>query len=221
MKTIIKIIILGITLGGFLFPSSSLASEIKRGIDYAENHLSAHVFRGKLGEVLLAVTEKAKIKFLLNEAIAKEEVSISFERLPLQEGVKKILHQFSYAMIFDSSGQLKSVFVWKKGSTSSEGPVSARYRSAQSAPKGPKGASPPGPIDSSEGPAGLDESLPESAPIEGTQGDIQQLNHDDINLSPAPTDDDKSAEATVPNQPAGERTATPVVEGPSTSDRDP
>ncbi len=98
--------------------SDSGATNTKNEISYAQEHLTAHVIEVSLEDVLTAVAKEANLEFVLNEAIAVKKVSVSFDKLPLEEGIKKIIRPFSYSMIFGPSGQLQKVIILESGSNS-------------------------------------------------------------------------------------------------------
>lgn len=215
MKLHNKIVILGLALAGLCVTVDSRALDTKKEIVYAENHLTAHVVEANLGEVLLAIAKAAKVEFIFNEAMATEKVLVSFEKLPLEEGIKRIVRPFSYSMVFGPSGQLKSVFIFEEGSTSAEGPVSAQHRSV-----GPRGPSPRS-IDSAVGPAGPDKGLSMHAPVAERQGGRPPMDRVDKDQTPTPREDDEMEERPILHQPAAEMTTPPAVKGPTASDIDP
>lgn len=219
MKLHSKIVILGLALAGLCVTVDSRALDTKKEIVYAENHLTAHVVEANLGEVLLAIAKGAKVEFIFNEAMATEKVSVSFEKLPLEEGIKRIVRPFSYSMVFGPSGQLKSVFIFEEGSTSAEGPVLAQNRSV-----GPRGPSPRS-IDSAVGPAGPDKGSPTGLPMHGPgaerQGKKPPMDGVNKDQTPTPGGDDEKEEIPILYQPAGEMTTPPAVKGPTASDAGP
>ena len=97
-------------MGVLLTAFETEASNARYDILYAQEQLSANVVEATLGEVLLAVTKEAKVAFSLNEAVATKKISVRFDKLPLEEGIKKIIRPFSYSMVF-SQGRLKSVTI--------------------------------------------------------------------------------------------------------------
>ena len=155
----------------------------KNEISYAQEHLTAHVVEVSLEEVLSAVAKEAKLEFVLNESIAAKKVSVWFDKLSLEQGLKKIVRPFSYSMIFGLSGQLQKVIILESGSNSAKVTVSGNKDAPSPGPAGrpdeelPPNAPGPGPegetaipsegedYDPSLGPAGQpDEGPPSSAP---------------------------------------------------------
>ena len=170
--------------------SDSGATNTKNKISYAQEHLTVHVVEVSLEEVLSAVAKEAKLEFVLNESIATKKVSVSFDKLSLEEGLKKIVRPFSYSMIFGHSGQLEKVIILESGSNSAKVTVSGKIDDPSPGPAGrtddelltnAPGLGPEGetavPLegedyDSSLGPAGLtDEESPPNAPGPGPEGE--------------------------------------------------
>ena len=135
-------------MAALLASSDSGATNTKDEISYAQEHLTAHVVEVSLEEVLSAIAKEAKLEFVLDESIAaKKKASVSFDKLSLEEGIKKIVRPFSYSMIFGPSGQLEKVIILESGSNSAIVTVSGKND------------------DPSPGPAGRpDKELPPNAP---------------------------------------------------------
>jgi hypothetical protein len=123
MKLRSQIIILWV-MGTLLVTFNSEANYARNDIFYAKERLTAHLVGAKLKEVLSSVAKEAKVEFSLNEAIATKKVSVRFDKLPLEEGIKRILRPFSYSMIFSPLGRLEKVIIFEHGSNSTSKPVS-------------------------------------------------------------------------------------------------
>ena len=123
MKLRSQIVILWV-IGTLLVTFNSEASYTRNDIFYAKEHLTAHLVEANLKEVLSSVAKEAKVEFSLNEAIAIKKVSVRFDKLPLEEGIKRILRPFSYSMIFSHLGRLEKVIIFEHGSNSTSKPVS-------------------------------------------------------------------------------------------------
>ncbi len=123
MKLRSQIIILWV-MGTLLVTFNSEASYARNDIFYAKEHLTAHLVDANLKEVLSSVAKEAKVEFSLNEAIATKKVSVRFDKLPLEEGIKRILRPFNYSMIFGPLGRLEKVIIFEHSSNSTSKPVS-------------------------------------------------------------------------------------------------
>lgn len=167
-------------IGALFITSDSGATNTKNEIMFAQERLTAHIVGISLKEVLLAVAKEAKLDFALNEAIATEKISVWFDKLPLEKGIKRIVRPFSHSMIFDHSGRLIKVIILKSGSTSANVTISGGPHFMPTTGPAQEG------FDPSLGPAGrLDEGVPPSAPgpIEG--GMSAQPENFDPSLGPA------------------------------------
>jgi len=202
MKLHRAVIILWV-MGVFLTALNTQASNASYEILYAQEQLSANVVEAALGEVLLAVAKEAKVAFSLNDALAATKVSVRFDKLPLEEGIKKIIHPFSYSMIFGSSGQLEKVIILKSGLRSAEEPISGVQRS-----KLDKLFS-QGNLNPSLGPGGVqqDEGVPPSAPVAEVPGKEMEGDHQDQ----YPTEEQESDMEEAPKHPAGDMALPPEV----------
>ena len=237
-------------IGALFTTSDSSAANTKNEIIFAQGHLTAHVVDVSLKKVLSAVAKKAKLDFALNEAIATEKITVWFDKLPLEKGIKRIVRPFSHSMIFDHSGRLKKVIILKSGSTSANVTISGGPHFMPSTGPSQEGFDPslgpagrldegvppsaPGPIeggmsaqtedfDPSLGPAGQppDEGLPPSGPGPGTEGEMTTQTEDfDPSLGPAGQRD----EVVPPNAAKGggdKMTAQPGVKSPPPSVKGP
>ena len=162
--------------------SDSNATNAQNEIVFAQENLTAHVVEVSLKDVLSTVAKQANLEFALNEAIATEKISVWFDKLPLEKGIKKIIRPFSHSMIFDHSGQLKKVLIFKSGSRSTNVTISPGPHSMASAGLSKEE------FDPSLGPDGRrieDEGLAPSGPGPGPGGEIAaQTEEIDPSLGP-------------------------------------
>ena len=206
----------------------SEASNARNEISYAQEHLTAHVVEVSLKEVLLVVAKEAKLEFALNEAIAAKKVSVWFDKLPLEKGIKRIIRPFSCSMIFDSSGRLKKVTILKSGSHSAKVTVSGKNDDPSPSP-GPEDEtaipSEGEDYDPSLGPAGqTDEGPPPSAPgpeTEGEMADLLEVEDYDPSLGPAGQPDEGPPPSAPGPGKEGEMADLPGVKYPTPSEKSP
>lgn len=117
MKILHTLFLLGMM--GFVYhPLPLSASEATNEIFYAQNQLTVHLKEANLKEVLFAVAKVAEVEFTIHKVIADEKVSVQFDRLPLEEGIKKVLRPFNHSIVFDSSGRLIKIIILESGSKS-------------------------------------------------------------------------------------------------------
>jgi hypothetical protein len=157
MKFLYTVLLLGM-IGILYLPSSLSASKATNEIFYAQKQLTAHLKEANLNEVLLAVAKVAKVEFTINKAIADRKVSVQFDKLPLEKGIRKILRPLNHSMIFNSSGRLKKIIILESGSKSIKETISEDHNSSLSIALNQQD------FDPSLGPAGrLEEELIESS----------------------------------------------------------
>jgi len=236
-------------MGALFITSDSGAANTKNEIIFLQERLTAHVVDVSLKKVLSAVAKEAKLDFALNEAIATEKVSVWFDKLPLDKGIKRIVRPFSHSMIFDHSGRLKKVIILKSGSTSANVTISGGPHFMPTTGPSQEGFDPslgpagrldegvppsgPGPIeggmtaetedfDPSLGPDGRRfEDLPPSGPGPGTEGEMTTQSEDfDPSLGPAGRQDEVLPPSAA--QGGGDTmTAQPGVKNPTSSPKGP
>jgi hypothetical protein len=68
-----------------------------------------------LKDLLMSVSEKTGVEFIMSEGLAEEYVSLDFEGLPLVIGIEKIVHSYNHAAINDETGKLSKVYIFSKG----------------------------------------------------------------------------------------------------------
>ena len=158
----------------------SEASSASNQIVYAEEYLTAHLVEANLKDVLLAVATEAELEFVINEVIAVKKVSVWFDKLPLEKGIKKILRLFNHSMIFNSSGRLKKVIILESGSKSTIEKISGGHNFSLSIASNQQDSDP------SLGPAGrLEEDVPESFAEGPGQGGEMNIPVEGVDYDPA------------------------------------
>ena len=219
-------------IGALLMSFDLKASKAGNEIFYVKEHLTAHLAEANLKEVLSSVAKEAKVAFSLNEAIGAKKVSVRFDKLPLEEGIKRIIRPFNYSMIFGSLGRLEKVIIFERGSNTTSKAVfvadfselpKAIYQEDYDPSIGPPGSDP----DSDEGlpSIGPDEGLPSIGPPgsdpESEKPQMEEGIEEDQHPS-LPEDSDMEEEAAP--HPAGDAAAsqdvrdpTPSAEGPAES----
>jgi hypothetical protein len=119
-------------MGALFVPFNSDASNTRNEIFYAKEHLTAYLVEANLKEVLSSVAKQAKVNFSLNETIATKKISVLFDKLPIEEGIKRIIRPFSYSMIFSPLGRLEKVIIFENDPTSTSKTVSVTDHFKQS-----------------------------------------------------------------------------------------
>ncbi len=98
------------------------------GIDFKDGQLKVSVEKQSFKEVMEDVANKSGIKIITNY-LADEELTASFEYLPLEEGLKRLFKEKSYAFKYHSteddsaksSSSLAKVFVFPKSEKHGKG----------------------------------------------------------------------------------------------------
>jgi len=100
----------------------------ERRVVFQEGLLSVSTEECPLGILLKDIENEIDVRFLVNESVRGEKVSLAFESQPLLKGLKKILSRTSYLLVFDGASQLSQVIVVQKRGAYL--PSSRRARSA-------------------------------------------------------------------------------------------
>jgi hypothetical protein len=99
------------------------AARASDSIEVNGNFISVHADGMARGELLKAVQNVTGIRFSFDETVGEGGVFLDFKGLPLPDGIKRIIHPWSSAMIYDDMGNLRRVIIiqqWK-GSETREG----------------------------------------------------------------------------------------------------
>ena len=79
-----------------------------------------------LGILLQKIQEKTSVEFKIPEKLLKQPISISFQSLPLDKAIRRILRGVSYTCIFDSTGKLKKIITLPNASEDKDNPIARR-----------------------------------------------------------------------------------------------
>lgn len=80
--------------------------------------MSVDVKEAPLVGIAKDIENQAGISFKGDESLLEEKVSVSFKDLPLEEGIKRILANMNYSLMFDNRGQVSEVMIMSEGSGS-------------------------------------------------------------------------------------------------------
>ena len=81
-------------------------------ISLKHNMLSVRLHGSPLGQVLKEIERQGEVCFYIDNSMSKKKIWSQFTDLRLKEGIKKILFQYNYAMIFDRNGNLAEVHIF-------------------------------------------------------------------------------------------------------------
>ena len=77
-----------------------------------------------LGTLLGKIQEKTNLELQIPENLLKQPIFASFQSLPLNEAIRRILHGLSYVCIFDSNGNVEKIITFSNRSKSEESSIS-------------------------------------------------------------------------------------------------
>jgi hypothetical protein len=83
-----------------------------------QNQITVHVDGIALEDILETVANSTGVQFIVDQELAKKRITLEFDRLPLADGIKKILFSVNHAILEDDSGKLWKVFVFGQGTDS-------------------------------------------------------------------------------------------------------
>ena len=78
--------------------------------------MSADLKEASLISVARDIERQSGISFKGDESLLEERVSVAFEDLPLEHGIKRILATLNYSLLFDSRGEISEVTIMSEGS---------------------------------------------------------------------------------------------------------
>ena len=81
---------------------------IKNGI------ISAHLEDFPLGEILNELKRRNNTWFKGPESLLEEKITVKFKDLPVEDGVKRILHSISHALVYNANGRLAGLILFRK-----------------------------------------------------------------------------------------------------------
>jgi len=95
----------------FIFGPTALHAGTSMLMHLEKGLLSAELKDVPLKEVFQYVQDASGIWFRGDESLLEQEVSTNFEKMELDEGLRRILFSLNHAMIFDAKGNLAGVFL--------------------------------------------------------------------------------------------------------------
>jgi len=112
MRSIVKFTALNLVVL-VLFCLSAYARSNRVQVD--QNHITVDVAAMSLEDILEVVANATGVQFIVDRELAGKRITMEFERLPLSDGIKKILFSVNHATLEDDSGRLHKVFVFGSG----------------------------------------------------------------------------------------------------------
>lgn len=94
--------------------SQSMASNQSPRVWFTDKHISAEISEMPLKSVLAHFEGENRIELKGHENLFNEKVSVEFKRLSIENGLKRILDRFNYAILYDGLGKPIKVYVFDK-----------------------------------------------------------------------------------------------------------
>jgi len=105
-----------------LFPADEVAhsdnrSPQKGGMIIKDGRLSVEYNNVSVGEILDELKDQSNIWFEGDRSLLDERITVRFEDLPLDEGMKRILDFANYILMYHTSGTLSGVMLFSKSNS--------------------------------------------------------------------------------------------------------
>ena len=98
----------------FVFNLQTPLASTTAHVDYDGKSLSVHADGATLGQLLSLIEEQTGVRFSYDTVSAETIVYANFENNTLADGVKRILSQFSHAIVYNESGHIRTVLVLER-----------------------------------------------------------------------------------------------------------
>jgi hypothetical protein len=114
--------------GPILLFLTSVSAESQEGtvnLNFERDTLSADIEQAPLGAVLDRIREEEGIWYqtwLKGESTLKEEVSVQFRRLPIKDGLERILSDVNHSLVLEGSGVVGVMLFGKVSETPRSSP---------------------------------------------------------------------------------------------------
>jgi hypothetical protein len=95
------------------------ASVWAENVTIRDGRMSADLKEASLLGIAKDIENQAGISFRGDESLLEETVSVSFKDLPLEEGIRRILANLNYSLMFNEQGKIATVMIVSQGSGSS------------------------------------------------------------------------------------------------------
>jgi type II secretory pathway component GspD/PulD (secretin) len=83
---------------------------LERGLNDSEiiigsGLISANLRDAPISNVLEAIEQQAKIQFSMDENLSGEKITVSFQEIPVEHALKRILNSLNYSLIYDQNNE--------------------------------------------------------------------------------------------------------------------
>lgn len=80
-------------------------------VSIQDGRMSVDLREASLAGVARDIESQSGISFRGDESLLEETVSVVFQDLPLEQGIKRILAPLNYSLLFDSRGEVSTVVI--------------------------------------------------------------------------------------------------------------
>jgi hypothetical protein len=107
-----------------------------------DGRMSADLKEASLAGIARDIEKQSGISFKGDDSLLEEKVSVSFKDLPLEAGIKRILANVNYSLIFNSQGEVSEIKIMSEGSGSAGSQPQIRSAPARTGTPSPAGRRP-------------------------------------------------------------------------------
>jgi hypothetical protein len=112
LKTILSGGLIIFSILGLFFCQNALSAE---AVSVKDGLLSVNLKDNSLLEVARDIEKQSGVWFRGDETLFQEKISVTFNDLPLEEGLKRILTNLNYSLMFDNKNKVAGVMVMGEG----------------------------------------------------------------------------------------------------------
>jgi hypothetical protein len=114
-KLMKKHIVFALLVVSLVFSGNLWAGDDSNRIRVDGDRLSVRAEGMALGNLLHAVEQATGVQFVFDGLAAERKIFLDFERLPLSEAMRKIIHPLNFAAIYDDTDRLRKVVILGRG----------------------------------------------------------------------------------------------------------
>lgn len=103
-------------------------------VSIQEGRISVDLQDADVLSVAKDIERQTGITFKGDESLLEEKISVSFKDLPLEQGIKRILTNLNYSLVFDSRGEVSEVKLMSEGTSASASPSQVRQPPTRTVP---------------------------------------------------------------------------------------
>ncbi|MFO7459249.1 MAG: hypothetical protein R6X07_01385 [Desulfatiglandales bacterium] len=86
-----------------------------QGVSVQEGLLTVDLREVSLISVARDIERQSGISFKGDETLLEERVSVAFENLPMEQGLKRLFSTLNYSLLFDSRGEISEIIIMSEG----------------------------------------------------------------------------------------------------------